>query len=108
MGGNTQVVVPGLTENYGATRDPPAKSIPICTLKNFPNAIEHTLQWGVTASNGLPRVKVQRNILTQVLRAKIHVDPDTFNGQMLLQQGAALDTRVPTISIVAVKHVSHQ
>ena len=33
------------TEHYGASRDPPEKSIPICTLKNFPNAIEHTLQW---------------------------------------------------------------
>mmetsp|Transcript_8237 Transcript_8237/g.9418 ORF Transcript_8237/g.9418 Transcript_8237/m.9418 type:complete len:786 (-) Transcript_8237:144-2501(-) len=43
--GNTQVVVPHLTENYGASRDPPEKSIPICTLKNFPNQIEHTLQW---------------------------------------------------------------
>ena len=26
-------------------QDPPEKSIPICTLKNFPNQIEHTLQW---------------------------------------------------------------
>mmetsp|Transcript_10674 Transcript_10674/g.24911 ORF Transcript_10674/g.24911 Transcript_10674/m.24911 type:complete len:747 (+) Transcript_10674:167-2407(+) len=43
--GNTQVVAPFLTENYGATRDPPEKSIPVCTLKNFPNQIEHTLQW---------------------------------------------------------------
>ena len=43
--GNTQVVVPRLTENYGASRDPPEKAIPVCTLKNFPNLIEHTLQW---------------------------------------------------------------
>ena len=43
--GNTQVVVPHLTENYGATRDPPEKSIPVCTVKNFPNQIHHTLQW---------------------------------------------------------------
>ncbi|MGK3742759.1 MAG: ubiquitin-activating enzyme E1 [Bacillariaceae sp.] len=43
--GNTQVVVPGMTENYGATRDPPEKSIPVCTLKNFPSQIQHTLQW---------------------------------------------------------------
>jgi ubiquitin-activating enzyme E1 len=34
-----------VTESYGSSRDPPEKSIPICTLKNFPNAIEHTLQW---------------------------------------------------------------
>jgi len=43
--GNTQVVVPGLTESYSSSRDPPEKSIPICTLKNFPYQIEHTLQW---------------------------------------------------------------
>ena len=43
--GNTQVVVPFKSENYGASRDPPEKSIPICTLKNFPHQIEHTLQW---------------------------------------------------------------
>ena len=43
--GNTQIVIPNVTENYGATRDPPEKSIPVCTLKNFPNQIQHTLQW---------------------------------------------------------------
>lgn len=43
--GNSQVVVPNLTESYSSSQDPPEKSIPICTLKNFPNAIEHTLQW---------------------------------------------------------------
>ncbi|XP_062551652.1 ubiquitin-like modifier-activating enzyme 1 [Armigeres subalbatus] len=41
--GNIQVVVPFLTESYSSSQDPPEKSIPICTLKNFPNAIEHTL-----------------------------------------------------------------
>lgn len=40
-----QVVIPHLTESYSSSQDPPEKSIPICTLKNFPNAIEHTLQW---------------------------------------------------------------
>jgi len=43
--GNVQVVKPWLTESYSSTQDPPEKAIPICTLRNFPNAIEHTLQW---------------------------------------------------------------
>lgn len=42
---NVQVVIPHVTESYSSSQDPPEKSIPICTLKNFPNAIEHTLQW---------------------------------------------------------------
>uniref|UniRef100_A0A673LS56 E1 ubiquitin-activating enzyme n=1 Tax=Sinocyclocheilus rhinocerous TaxID=307959 RepID=A0A673LS56_9TELE len=35
--GNVQVVIPFLTESYSSSQDPPEKSIPICTLKNFPN-----------------------------------------------------------------------
>ena len=34
--GNTQVVVPRKTVHWGAYRDPPAKSIALCTLKSFP------------------------------------------------------------------------
>lgn len=43
--GNTQIVVPFLTESYGDSNDQPENSIPICTLKNFPHKIEHTIQW---------------------------------------------------------------
>lgn len=50
---NVQVVVPFLTESYSSSQDPPEKSIPICTLKNFPNAIEHTLQWARDAFEGI-------------------------------------------------------
>ncbi|XP_060948881.1 ubiquitin-like modifier-activating enzyme 1 [Limanda limanda] len=51
--GNVQVVIPFLTESYSSSQDPPEKSIPICTLKNFPNAIEHTLQWAREEFEGL-------------------------------------------------------
>ena len=42
--GNIQVVLPNVTESYGSSQDPPEKTVPICTLHNFPNVIEHTLQ----------------------------------------------------------------
>lgn len=42
-----------MTESYSSSQDPPEKSIPICTLKNFPNAIEHTLQWARDNFEGL-------------------------------------------------------
>lgn len=51
--GNVQVIVPFLTESYSSSQDQPEKSIPICTLKNFPNAIEHTLQWARDAFEGV-------------------------------------------------------
>lgn len=43
--GNTQVVYPNLTESYSSSQDPPEKSFPMCTIKNFPNQIEHTIAW---------------------------------------------------------------
>jgi ubiquitin-activating enzyme E1 len=50
---NTQIILPHLTESYGSSQDPEEKSIPLCTLKNFPNAIEHTLQWARDKFEGL-------------------------------------------------------
>lgn len=58
--GNTQVVVPFITESYSSSQDPPEKSIPICTLKNFPNAIEHTLQWARDTFEGLFRQSAEK------------------------------------------------
>lgn len=44
--GNVQVVVPFHSESYGSSVDPPEPAIPVCTLKNFPYLIAHTIQWG--------------------------------------------------------------
>lgn len=57
--GNVQVVIPHLTESYSSSQDPPEKSIPICTLKNFPNAIEHTLQWARDQFEGIFRQNIE-------------------------------------------------
>ncbi|KAK8118507.1 Ubiquitin-activating enzyme E1 1 [Apiospora kogelbergensis] len=43
--GNTQVVLPNLTESYSSSHDPPEESFPMCTLRSFPNKIEHTIAW---------------------------------------------------------------
>ena len=43
--GNTQVVLPNLTESYSSSQDPPEQSFPMCTLRSFPNKIEHTIAW---------------------------------------------------------------
>ncbi|KAF8165027.1 ubiquitin activating enzyme [Crassisporium funariophilum] len=42
--GNTQVIIPDLTESYASSQDPPEKETPSCTIKNFPNAINHTIE----------------------------------------------------------------
>lgn len=43
---NSQVVIPKLTQSYGDTIDPHEESYPMCTIRNFPNLIEHTIEWG--------------------------------------------------------------
>ncbi|KAJ7591324.1 ubiquitin activating enzyme [Mycena floridula] len=51
--GNVQVVVPHLTESYASSQDPPEKETPSCTVKNFPNAIQHTIEWSRTQFDDL-------------------------------------------------------
>ncbi|XP_072238105.1 ubiquitin-like modifier-activating enzyme 1 [Leuresthes tenuis] len=51
--GHTLVVVPHLTESYGPAKSSSSNAIPLCTLKNFPHRIEHTLQWARDQFEGL-------------------------------------------------------
>ncbi|KAF6982184.1 hypothetical protein CFC21_000608 [Triticum aestivum] len=50
---NTQMVIPHLTENYGASRDPPEKQAPMCTVHYFPHNIDHCLTWARSKFEGL-------------------------------------------------------
>ncbi|XP_063933256.1 ubiquitin-like modifier-activating enzyme 1 [Zophobas morio] len=85
--GNTQVVIPYLTESYSSSQDPPEKSIPMCTLKNFPYAIEHTIQWARESFEGL--------FMRDPETVNQYIDNDTFLGQLQKQpdstQKEALD-----------------
>eukprot|EP00594_Rhizosolenia_setigera_P007454 CAMPEP_0178953398 /NCGR_PEP_ID=MMETSP0789-20121207/8395_1 /TAXON_ID=3005 /ORGANISM="Rhizosolenia setigera, Strain CCMP 1694" /LENGTH=1077 /DNA_ID=CAMNT_0020634649 /DNA_START=182 /DNA_END=3415 /DNA_ORIENTATION=+ len=87
--GNTQIVVPHVTENYGATRDPPEKSIPVCTLKNFPSLIQHTLQWARDYFEGTFKQSAEdvNSYLTK---------SDTFVEELKSQQ----NTKVETVSAI--------
>lgn len=50
---NTQDVVPYVTENYGASQDPPEKEAPMCTLHSFPHNIDHCLAWARSEFEGM-------------------------------------------------------
>eukprot|EP01032_Pedospumella_encystans_P012227 gene12227-14159_t len=43
--GNTQVVIPFLTESYSSSADPAEEAVPLCTLKSFPYQPEHCVAW---------------------------------------------------------------
>ena len=51
--GNVQVIIPYLTQCYSDSADPAEESIPLCTLKNFPFEIEHTIQWARDLFSGI-------------------------------------------------------
>jgi ubiquitin-activating enzyme E1 len=42
---NVQPIIPHLTQCYNDVDDAPPKSIAVCTLKQFPYKVEHTIQW---------------------------------------------------------------
>lgn len=50
---NTQMVIPRQTENYGASRDPPEKQAPMCTLHSFPHNIHHCLTYARSEFEGI-------------------------------------------------------
>ncbi|KAI8607937.1 hypothetical protein BC830DRAFT_1072563, partial [Chytriomyces sp. MP71] len=82
--GNTQVVLPSLTESYSSSNDPPEKSIPICTLKNFPNQIEHTIQWARDLFEGLFKSPAEN--------VNLYLAQPTFIQTTLREPGSAKDT----------------
>jgi len=48
MKGNTQPIIPFITETYSASTDPEQeKTYPVCTIKSFPNEIFHTIHWAI-------------------------------------------------------------
>ena len=49
--GNTQVVIPDLTESHASSQGPPEKETPLCTIKNFPNAINYTIEVRLSVLN---------------------------------------------------------
>ncbi|XP_030632381.1 ubiquitin-like modifier-activating enzyme 1 [Chanos chanos] len=77
--GHTLVVVPHLTESYGQPRSGAGKSIPLCTLKNFPHHIEHTLQWARDQFEGLFKHSAEN--VNQYLRDKEFVERVKARGE---------------------------
>lgn len=72
---NTQIIIPHVTESYGSMRDPEEKTIPMCTIKSFPNNIHHCIQYArelfeeqfkelfdIDASNNEKLVKIYNRI----------------------------------------------
>jgi len=52
--GNTQPIIPHITESYGASQDIPTENnFAVCTIKHFPTQIQHTIHYAMDDFNGL-------------------------------------------------------
>jgi len=92
--GNMQVVVPHKSESYGSSSDPPEPAIPVCTLKNFPYEISHTIQWARDIFDGLfNRRPTQANDNSKLLS---ELDPTQFAKDLVHKLGdtAAVDAAI--------------
>ncbi|OIR58837.1 MAG: ubiquitin activating enzyme E1 [Amphiamblys sp. WSBS2006] len=78
--GNTQAILPFATESYSSSRDPEEKTIPVCTIRNFPNSIEHVIEWSMSVFQGLFN-EAPRNANTYIREE---------NGLSILAQGNGL------------------
>ncbi|EMR08775.1 hypothetical protein PNEG_02945 [Pneumocystis murina B123] len=81
--GNTQVIYPYLTESYSSSRDPSEKSFPICTIKNFPNQIEHTISWARNLFEGYFRQPAEN--------VNLYLSQPNFIQELLKQSGSQKD-----------------
>jgi ubiquitin-activating enzyme E1 len=86
---NTQVIAPFVTESYGDSQDPEEESIPMCTLKNFPHAIEHCIEWARDLFQGsftatLQEAKSFQENPTDWL-AKLKTEPNAYNRRQKLE-----------------------
>lgn len=50
---NSQMVIPHKTQCYSDSQDPEEKSIPMCTLRNYPYLLDHTIEWSRDYFQGL-------------------------------------------------------
>lgn len=69
---NSQMIVPHKTQCYGDSQDPPEEAIPMCTLRNFPNQIEHCIEWGRDKFNEL-FVEIPNDIVSYLDNPKLFV-----------------------------------
>ncbi|KAG8527468.1 uncharacterized protein KY384_007620 [Bacidia gigantensis] len=82
--GNTQVVLPMLTESYSSSQDPPEQSFPQCTLRSFPNKIDHTIAWA--------KEKFHQYFVGPPETVNLYLSQANYVEQTLKQQGNEIPT----------------
>lgn len=88
---NTQMVIPRMTENYGASRDPPETEAPMCTVHSFPHNIDHCLAWA--------RSEFQGMLETQPAEANLYLkDPAGYKANIIGSPDAQNREKIETVA----------
>ena len=82
--GNTQVIIPMMTESYSSSQDPPEQSFPQCTLRSFPNKIDHTIAWA--------KEKFHQYFVGPPETVNLYLSQPNYIEQTLKQQGNEITT----------------
>ena len=85
---NVQDIIPHLTKPYGSTQDPPEESFPLCTLKNFPYKIDHTIAWARDKFGG-------------------YFEQTPLNALKYLSEDDFIDTITPNDRPAMIKSITH-
>lgn len=89
--GNTQPVIPFVTESYGASQDQnDEQSFPACTIKHFPSLIQHTIHWAMDDFDGL--FNKQPQIIKKFLETNTYDESNKNILQLLLNKLSSLNT----------------
>tara|TARA_B110000211_G_C14084595_1_gene556098 strand:- start:2075 stop:4090 length:2016 start_codon:yes stop_codon:yes gene_type:complete len=84
--GNVQAIIPYKTATYSEIEDSPEEGIPMCTVRNFPNNLNHCIEWSLGMfdtlfnrtvldiqlylSDGAALIKSMHSLETESLRAE--------------------------------------
>lgn len=86
-----QVVVPFLTKTYAQSNDAPDTQFPMCTLKSFPNLIQHTLNWARDMFEGVFTKDAQN--------AKLFMSEPTFLDYVMSLPGIQLQEMLESLEV---------
>ena len=96
--GNTQVILPHLTESYSSSQDPPEQSFPQCTLRSFPNKIEHTIAWA--------KEKFHQYFVGPPESVNLYLSQPNYVEQTLKQSGNEIPTLKSILDLLIVEKPS--
>ena len=103
---NTQTIIPHKTATYSELSDQVEKSIPMCTIKTFPNKIEHCIEWAMDMYHTYLTTPIQdlNKLMTNI--TFLEEDLNTIDNQFSLKQRLKLISQSAKMYSESIKNNS--